>query len=204
MRRLASLVLLWSLTASGQPTANHQALVSTGTTGYGWSTLPNCAGSDKALNYTTASSTFSCATITGSASTDCIYVPLWSWVAQVGTVTTTTSCTTTTNVGAVANRGHQFFVDMDRYTHAKLVYFGGMSGVQTGTVTVALRDIGAGSDSITTSWATNTACIDRSSATTDLTAKTGVVQWTARLGDSTAADDPILSSIHVQFCTGSF
>ena len=46
--------------AVAQPTANHQALISTGTTGYGWATLPSCSTSASAILYTTASSSFSC------------------------------------------------------------------------------------------------------------------------------------------------
>lgn len=187
------------------PGASDQVLVSDSTSAATWRTVPNCTDTGgQHLNYTAGDNTFSCGTSGPGGSTDCIYIPLWSWVAQVGTVTTTTACTATINIGAVANRGHQIFVDMDRYTHAKLIYFGSMTGAQTGIVTVALRDIGAGSDAITTTFNTSTSCIDRSSATTDLTAKTGLVRWTARLGDGTAADDPGLSSVSVQFCTGTF
>lgn len=84
-------------------------------------------------------------------------------------------------------------------------YFGALSaGGQSGAVTVNLRDIGAGTDSISTSFNSGTGCVDRSSATTDLTAKTGVVQFTARIGDATTTDDPLLSTVSVIFCNGSF
>lgn len=156
------------------------------------------------LNYDTGTNAFSCGTSGGGGSTNCIYMVGWSWVAQVGTTTTTTECTATTNLGSVANRGNPFFVDMDRYTHAKIRYYGNLTGAQTGTVTVNLRDIGGAVDDITTSFNSGTSCVDHSSSTTDLSSKSGLVRYTLRLGDSTATDDPALSSIGVEFCTGSF
>lgn len=166
--------------------------------------IPDCDDSGgNHLNYDTGTNAFSCGT-SGSSGTECIYIPLYRWHAITGTTTTTTTCQATTNVGAVANRGDVVLVDMDRFTHAKLLYFGNMAASQSGTVTVALRDIAAGSDSISTTWSTGTSCVNRSSSTTDLTAKTGLVPFTARVGSSTAGDDPSLSSVSVQFCTGSF
>lgn len=166
--------------------------------------LPSCSASDSALTYTIATNAFGCNTIAGGSSTDCIFFPLYRWHAITAGTTTTTTCQATTNIGAVANRGDVVIVDMDRYTFAKLFYFGNMTGTQTGTVTVDLYDIAAASSAISTTFATGTTCVNRSSATTDLTAKTGLVPFTARVGDSTAADDPALSSVSVQFCTATF
>lgn len=167
--------------------------------------IGDCDTASSALTYDTTTNAFGCNSIQGGSGVDCIYIPLYRWPAVTGATTTTTTCQATTNIGAVANRGDVVIVDMDRYTHAQLVYFGNLAAAQTGVVTVALRDIAAGSDAIsTTSAGWNTSCVSRSSSVTDLTAKTGLVPFTARVGDSTAGDDPSLSTISVQFCNGSF
>lgn len=204
MRKTPPLAAL--LIASLALAADDQVLVSTTGDGVAWTSVPDCdtAATSKLL-YDTATNTFSCGTDqTGAGGPECIYIPLWSWVAAVGNTTTTTRCVATTNLTNEANRGEIIFVDMDVYTHAKLHYFGNVTGAQTGTVTVKLRDIAAATDDISTSFNSGTTCVDRSSATTDLTSKTGVVGYAARIGDSNAADDPALSTVSVQFCTGSF
>ncbi len=167
-------------------------------------------GMNGAIYYNANSSKFRC--YQGGAWADCIaagsdtdkitFLP-WSPYNSTTPVTNLTvtgiGCMATTNMSAVGSKGGTFAVDMDTYSNVILRYSGSVTGAQTGTVTVRLRNYTDATDTVTTTFNSNTTCTDRSSANTDISALTGIKVFGLQIGDATTTDDPGLSGVVVEF-----
>jgi hypothetical protein len=138
----------------------------------------------------------------------CVTQKVYQWDESEGTAVITigtNGCQATTNFAAVSVRGHCMYLNIDSFPYCKLAYMGALTGAQTGTVTVKLTEYSGGgtTDVITTTFNSGTTCTSRSSAATDLTAQSGTNVYCAQVGDSTAADDPIISPVQLTCCTTS-
>lgn len=145
---------------------------------------------------------------TGAAGV-CVSYLMYAFATSTGTTTVTpgtNGCQATTNFAAVSVRGQGATIDIDNTPFCKLVYDGAITAAQTGTITVKLTEYSGGSttDVITTTWSTGTTCTDRSSATTDLSARSGVNAYFVQVGDSAATDDPFISPVMLRCCSATF
>lgn len=185
-------------------------LVGSSTTDWVPKVLPSCSNATTSkLLYDSTTNTFSCgADQTGAAGgLTCVSFLPWSPCNESSVTSCTVSgigCVATVNMTALGQKGSTFLVDMDRFTHAKVRYTGALAAAQTGVVTVNLRNYTDSTNDIATSFSSGTTCADRTSATTDLTAKTGMKVFGLQIGDATITDDPLLSGVSVEFCTGTF
>lgn len=167
------------------------------------------AGVEGAMYYNDNSNKFRCYQNTGwtdcvgGTDTDVITFLPWSPYNNTSPVTTLTvtgiGCMATTNMSAVGSKGATFPVDMDVYNTVRLRYSGSVASGQSGTVTVKLRNYTDGTDTVSTTYNSNTTCTDRSSSSTDVSALTGVKVFGLQIGDATTTDDPNLSGVVVEF-----